>query len=83
MPGGGDCPACHVPAVCSSTASFDVRQETCRLWRRLGLRENAIALVKGVRGLISREKTVEPIEKGLLRAAQDIYVFKDGRSAST
>jgi len=34
--------------------------------------------VKGVIGLSSRSKTPESLEKGLLRAKHDIYVFKDG-----
>jgi DNA polymerase II large subunit len=34
--------------------------------------------VKGVQGMISRHKTPEPIEKGVLRARNDLFVFKDG-----
>lgn len=34
--------------------------------------------VKGVVGLSSRNKTPESLEKGLLRAKHDVYVFKDG-----
>ena len=37
-------------------------------------------LVKGVRGLISRTRTPEPVEKGILRAQHDIYVYQDGTS---
>ncbi|HID26268.1 MAG TPA: DNA polymerase II large subunit [Methanosarcinales archaeon] len=33
---------------------------------------------KGVQGLISRNKTPEPLEKGVLRAKHDVCVFKDG-----
>ena len=33
---------------------------------------------KGVKGLISKFKTPEPIEKGLLRAKNDVFMFKDG-----
>ncbi len=49
------------------------------------LREKGIALeislpkkVNGVRGLTSTHKTPEPLEKGLLRAANSVYPFKDG-----
>ncbi|MDI9633288.1 MAG: DNA-directed DNA polymerase II large subunit [Methanolinea sp.] len=76
--GNGTCPACHVPASCATTTTLNVKQEYLQAVERLSLRESGIALVKGVRGLISREKSVEPIEKGILRAARDIYVFKDG-----
>ena len=33
---------------------------------------------KGVLGLTSKDKTPEPLEKGILRAKHGIYVFKDG-----
>jgi len=35
-------------------------------------------LIKGVRGLSSKERIPEPIEKGILRAINDVYVNKDG-----
>ncbi|MGA1793270.1 MAG: DNA polymerase II large subunit [Thermoplasmatota archaeon] len=34
--------------------------------------------MKGVKGLISREKIPERIEKGMLRAKHDVFVFRDG-----
>ncbi|UCG71184.1 MAG: DNA polymerase II large subunit [Thermoplasmata archaeon] len=34
--------------------------------------------IKGVKGMISRHKTPEPMEKGILRAKHDVTVFKDG-----
>jgi DNA polymerase II large subunit len=34
--------------------------------------------VKGVQGMISRSKTPEAIEKGILRAKNEVFVFKDG-----
>jgi len=34
--------------------------------------------VKGVQGMISEYKIPEPIIKGVLRAANDVYIFKDG-----
>jgi DNA polymerase II large subunit len=34
--------------------------------------------IKGVIGTISRHKTPEPLEKGILRAKHNVYVFKDG-----
>ncbi len=45
---------------------------------RLGLKTDSVALVKGVKGVISREKSVEAMEKGILRAIRNIFVFKDG-----
>jgi DNA polymerase II large subunit len=34
--------------------------------------------IKGVIGTISKHKTPEPLEKGILRAKHNVYVFKDG-----
>jgi DNA polymerase II large subunit len=34
--------------------------------------------VKGVQGMISAHKVPEPLEKGILRAKHDVFVFKDG-----
>ncbi len=42
------------------------------------LQEGRIEGVKLVQGMISRRKTPEPLEKALLRAKHDIFVFKDG-----
>ncbi len=45
-----------------------------RKWLGIG----TIPDVKGVKGMMSRTKTPEPLEKGILRARHDVYVFKDG-----
>ncbi len=34
--------------------------------------------IKGVQGTISKHKTPEPVEKGILRAKHEVSVFKDG-----
>ncbi|MFZ0004942.1 MAG: DNA-directed DNA polymerase II large subunit [Methanoregula sp.] len=75
---GERCPNCDVPAICSQRISLNVKGEYAKAMDRLGIKKGSIALVKGVKGVISREKTVEAMEKGILRAQQDIYVFKDG-----
>ncbi len=36
--------------------------------------------IKGVKGLFSRDKVCEPIEKGILRANNNVHIFKDGTS---
>jgi DNA polymerase II large subunit len=75
---GAECPACHVPTACSQVVTINVKQEYAKAMERLGIRENSVSLVKGVRGLISRERTVEEMEKGILRALWELFVFKDG-----
>lgn len=42
------------------------------------LKEKRALEVKGVQGMISKNKTPEAIEKGILRARHDVFVFKDG-----
>jgi DNA polymerase II large subunit len=43
------------------------------------LRERSLPeTIKGVIGTISKHKTPEPLEKGILRAKHDVSVFKDG-----
>lgn len=37
-------------------------------------------LIKGVQGLISDTKEPEPIEKGILRAKNNVHIFRDGTS---
>ncbi len=72
------CPGCDVPTTCSQRVSLNVKGEYAKAIERLGLKSDCVALVKGVKGVISREKTVEAMEKGILRAIQNIFVFKDG-----
>src|SRR6266516_7733037 len=40
--------------------------------------ESKAPAIKAVQGMISKTKTPEPLEKGVLRAKHEIYVFKDG-----
>ncbi len=72
------CPVCKGPATCSQTLTLNVRQEYILAMERLGRRENPVGLVKGGKGLISRERAVEEIDKGILRAENELFVFKDG-----
>jgi DNA polymerase II large subunit len=43
---------------------------------RLG--ESQFPNIKGVKGMISKDKTPEALEKGMLRAKHGVFVFKDG-----
>ncbi|RXE55670.1 DNA polymerase II large subunit [Methanoculleus taiwanensis] len=74
------CPACGAAAVCLQKVTVNVKAEYAAALARLGMRESAVSLLKGVKGLISRDRPVEPIEKGILRATNELYVFKDGTS---
>ena len=72
------CPGCDGQATCSQRLKLDVKGEYAKVMARLGMKTDAVALVKGVKGMISKEKSVEAMEKGVLRGIQNIWVFKDG-----
>jgi DNA polymerase II large subunit len=72
------CPACKVQGTSGHAIPIDVKAEYLKALAGLGMRENGVKLVKGVKGLISRERCVEAIEKGILRARHELFVFKDG-----
>ncbi|OYT43284.1 MAG: DNA polymerase II large subunit [Candidatus Aenigmarchaeota archaeon ex4484_56] len=42
------------------------------------LKGEKFSIIKGVRGVSSKHKIPEPIEKGILRAKYGLYVFRDG-----
>ncbi|MFH1285850.1 MAG: DNA polymerase II large subunit [Candidatus Micrarchaeota archaeon] len=72
------CPTCSdVPAY------FDERPVDLASLMDSALKRCACTLpndIKGVKGMTSEYKIPEPLEKGLLRAKHDVYVFKDGTS---
>lgn len=73
-----NCPRCGTATVSSQRIEINIRQEYGRALKNLEMNNGDNSLLKGVQGLISREKAVELIEKGILRSKHDLYVFKDG-----
>jgi DNA polymerase II large subunit len=73
----GNCPKCGKPATSNVPMRIDLKSIYSAALKNVGERDN-FDILKGVQGLISREKTPEPLEKGVLRAKHDVYVFKDG-----
>jgi len=73
----GACPRCGKPATSNATMRIDLKSLYNAALKNIGERGN-YEILKGVQGLISSEKTPEPLEKGVLRALHDVYVFKDG-----
>lgn len=49
-----------------------------RAIKKLGLEGQSPKLVKGVKGMMSNTKEVEPLEKGILRSRHNLHIFKDG-----
>jgi len=65
------CPACNLPLRLYSRRRIHVQDE-------LDVGEKVPDLVKGVIGMTSGYKFPEPVMKGVLRAKNGVYVFKDG-----
>ncbi len=72
------CPSCGANLVCSKDSIMSLSQEYASALQNVGMSPSSIPELKGVRGLISRERVIEPLEKGLLRAKYNIFVFRDG-----
>jgi len=81
------CPNCNIPAPercprCGekTTAAFAMQIDVKKLYQRAleNLGEREPDALKGVMGLSSRDKTPEPLEKGILRAKHKVNIFKDG-----
>jgi DNA polymerase II large subunit len=59
------------------TFTIDISEELSRAKKNIKER-NLPETIKGVIGTISKNKTPEPLEKGILRAKHGVHVFKDG-----
>lgn len=71
------CPACGSRAHPTNSGKKPINLGTLlkKAYENVGIRK--IEEVKGVKGMISREKFPEPLEKGILRAKNGVYTFKD------
>ena len=71
-----ECGSHTVPTDAPAQQVIDVTRIIEAAMRNLG--ESEVPAIKGVQGLISKNKTPEPMEKGILRAKHGVFVFKDG-----
>lgn len=76
IPAKDKCPKCGEETTAASAMSVDIKKLYYAALERLGEREPET--LKGVMGLSSRDKTPEPLEKGILRAKHGVNIFKDG-----
>ena len=76
IPGLEKCPKCGEKTTAASAMRFDIKKLYFQALENLGEREPES--LKGVMGLSSRDKTPEPLEKGILRAKHGVNIFKDG-----
>ncbi|MFT4889524.1 MAG: DNA polymerase II large subunit [Halobacteriales archaeon] len=72
------CARCDVDGTAVETRTIDVHEAYRDALEAVGERESAFDVLKGVKGLSSKLKTPEPIEKGILRAKHGVSTFKDG-----
>ena len=70
------CPACKVPARGFERQTLDLKTMLFNTCHRLEVSQPEI--VKGVKGLSNEHKVAEIFEKGILRAKEDLSVYKDG-----
>jgi len=76
--GRAECPRCEVLAYPTQYRTVDINREFRDALETVGERPSAFDKLKAVKGLSSKEKAPEPIEKGILRAKHDVSAFKDG-----
>lgn len=70
------CPVCNVSAISYERQGVDLKAAIKDACQRLKV--NQPETVKGVKGLSNEQKIAEIIEKGILRAKEDLSVYKDG-----
>ncbi|MXR50470.1 DNA polymerase II large subunit [Halovenus sp. WSH3] len=76
--GRAECDRCETLASPTQTKTLDIHEELDAALETVGERPSAYDKLKAVKGLSSKEKTPEPLEKGILRAKHDVSAFKDG-----
>ncbi len=73
-----ECHRCGWEVTAAAYQEVDLNDAYHSAMAAVGEREGSFKILKGVKGLTSRNKTPEPIEKGVLRAKNGVTSFKDG-----
>ncbi len=71
------CMVCGGKTVGYSNMKVNLSNSIDQAMANLGV-QSLPKVMKGVKGLVSRDKIAEPIEKGILRSMHGITIFKDG-----
>ncbi|WP_406657838.1 DNA polymerase II large subunit [Methanolobus sp. ZRKC2] len=71
-----ECPKCGTKTTCVKMQNIDFKRIYQKAFERLGERDNIE--LKGVKRMMSKHMTPEPLEKGILRAKHELFTFKDG-----
>ncbi len=74
---GSRCERCGVDAIAFEQRNVDLTKLVSEGMKAVGL-PKIPPIIKGVKGMMSRDKSIEPIEKGMIRASNGVYIFKDG-----
>jgi DNA polymerase II large subunit len=71
------CPVCGSRTIPTSSGKKRINLANLlkKAYQNVGVRK--LDEIKGVQGMISEEKFPEPLEKGILRAKNGVYTFKD------
>ncbi len=71
------CLTCEAPTYSNEQREVDILKTMNSALANLGI-NSVPKSVKGVAGLVSRDRISEPLEKGILRSLHNVYIFKDG-----
>ena len=80
---GDECPNpnCDGDIIAYTTQPFNINEQVTETFENLNtIRKEQLNTIKGVEGLSSASKLIEPLEKGALRAKHDVATFRDGTS---
>ncbi len=71
------CPHCGAPTIIATPGKkkINIAGLLKKASEKVGIRK--LDEIKGVQGMISEKKFPEPLEKGILRAKNEVFVFKD------
>ena len=70
------CPVCGSRTELSAAKNIKLDKLLMDAFENVNVRR--LDEVKGVKGLISEDKYPEPLEKGILRARNDVFTYRDG-----
>ena len=75
---GSLCPKCGSPTEITAPSNKNIPLASMLKKASDNVKVRRVDEVKGVIGMISESKLPEPLEKGILRAKNEVFTFKDG-----
>ncbi len=71
------CERCNVDSIAFEKRDVDFIKLFSDGMKDLGVSKSP-PVIKGVKSMMNKDKSSEPLEKGILRAMNGVYIFKDG-----